>query len=177
MVHGYFDAVDGIAVFMAEEIISLAKSKGLHLAFAESLTAGMVCARLADVPGASSVLLGGITAYQDQIKSQLLGVSPALLQMQSAVDPEVAAQLAEGVRAKFAFAMQVSSDEVIGLSTTGVAGPDPVGHHQPGEVYIGLSSRAGTKVFAEQFAGGRAEIREASLERALAILREEIGNF
>ena len=177
MVHRCLDSVDGIAVSMAEEIISLAKSKGLHLAIAESLTAGMVCARLADAPGASSVLLGGITAYQDQIKSQLLGVSPALMQMQSAVDPEVAAQLAEGIRAKFAFAMQVSSEQVIGLSTTGVAGPDSVGHHQPGEVYIGVSSRAGTKVFAEQFAGSRAEIRQACLGRVLAVLREEIGNF
>lgn len=162
---------------MAEEIIELAKSKGVFIALAESLTAGMVCARLADVPGASKVLLGGINAYQDQVKSQLLGVSPVLLQMQSAVDPEVAAQLAEGVRSKFAFAMQVSSEQVIGLATTGVAGPEPVGHHEPGEVYLAVSSRAGTKVFAEQFQGSRAEIRLASLERALAVLREELGAF
>jgi PncC family amidohydrolase len=162
---------------MAEEIISLAQSKGVYLALAESLTAGMVCARLADVPGASKVLLGGINTYQDQIKSQILGVSSSLLQMQSAVDPEVAAQLAESVRAKFAFAMQLAPEQVIGLSTTGVAGPDSVGHHKPGEVYVGVSSKAGTKVFAEQFGGTRADIRRASLERALEVLREEIGVF
>jgi nicotinamide mononucleotide (NMN) deamidase PncC len=52
-----------------------------------------------------------------------------------------------------------------------------VGHHQPGEVYLGVSSKAGTKVFAEQFQGSRAEIRLASLERALVVLREEIGVF
>jgi PncC family amidohydrolase len=162
---------------MAKQIIELAQSKGVFIALAESLTAGMVCARLADVPGASKVLLGGINAYQDQVKSQLLGVSPALLQMQSAVDPEVAAQLAEGVRAKFAFAMQVPPERVIGLSTTGIAGPEPIGHHEPGEVYLGLSSKAGSKVYAEQFEGSRADIRLASLERALAVLREEIAGF
>ncbi len=177
MVHRRTNPLDWIAVFMAKEIIEQAQSKGIYIALAESLTAGMVCARLADVPGASKVLLGGINAYQDQVKSQILGVSPSLLQMQSAVDPEVAAQLAEGVRSKFAFAMQVSTDQVIGLSVTGVAGPDSVGHHQPGEVYLGVSSKAGTKVFAEQFQGSRAEIRLASLERALVVLREEIGVF
>lgn len=177
MVHRRANPLDWIAVFMAKEIIEQAQSKGIFIALAESLTAGLVCARLADVPGASKVLLGGINAYQNQIKSQILGVSPGLLQMQSAVDPEVAAQLAEGVRSKFAFAMQVSPDQVIGLSVTGVAGPDAVGHHQPGEVYLGVSSRAGTKVFAEQFEGSRTEIRLASVERALAVLREEIGVF
>jgi PncC family amidohydrolase len=169
--------MDWIAVLMVEEIISAAQKKGIYLALAESITAGMICARLAEVPGASKVLLGGINAYQDQIKSQTLGVSPALLQMQSAVDPEVAAQLAEGVRAKFAIAMQLSPQQVIGLSATGVAGPDSVGPHPPGEVYLAISSNSGTKVFAEQFSGSRADIRLASLERALAVLREEIANF
>jgi PncC family amidohydrolase len=162
---------------MAEEVIRLAQEKGLHIATAESLTAGLISAKLADVPGASKVLLGGIVSYQDQVKSQLLGVSPGLLQMQSAVDPEVAAQLAEGVRAKFAFAMRLEQSMVIGLSATGVAGPDSVGQHEAGEVYLGLSSERGTKVFAEKFAGSRAEIRAKTLDRAVEILREELGHF
>ncbi len=162
---------------MAEEVIGLAKEKGLHIATAESLTAGLISAKLAEVPGASNVLLGGIVSYQDQVKSQLLGVSPGLLQMQSAVDPEVAAQLAEGVRAKFAFAMQLEQRLVIGLSATGVAGPDSVGQHDPGEVYLGLSSERGTKVFAERFGGSRGEIRAKTVDRAIEILREELGQF
>lgn len=162
---------------MAEEVISLAQAKGIQIALAESLTAGLISAKLAEIPGASKVLLGGVVSYQDQVKSQLLGVSPSLLQMQSAVDPEVAAQMAEGVRSKLAFAMQLDQDLVIGLSATGVAGPDSVGQNGPGVVYLGLSSRAGTKVFAEQFEGSRAEIRSQTVTRALEILREELGQF
>ncbi len=162
---------------MAEEVIGLAKEKGLHIATAESLTAGLISAKLAEVPGASKVLLGGIVSYQDQVKSQLLGVSPGLLQMQSAVDPEVAAQLAEGVRAKFAFAMQLEQRLVIGLSATGVAGPDSVGQHDPGEVYLGLSSERGTKVFAERFGGTRGALRAKPVDRAIQLLREELNQF
>lgn len=162
---------------MAEEVIRVAQEKGLYIATAESLTAGLISAKLAEVPGASKVLLGGAVSYQDQVKSQLLGVSPGLLQMQSAVDPEVAAQLAEGVRAKFAFAMQLEQRLVIGLSATGVAGPESVGQHEPGEVYLGLSSERGTKVFAEQFGGSRGEVRAKTVDRAIEILWEELGLF
>lgn len=177
MVHRRTNRLDWGAVSVAEEVISLAQSKGLHIALAESLTAGLISAELARVPGASKVLLGGVVSYQDQVKTQLLGVSPSLLQMQSAVDPEVAAQMAEGVRAKLAFAMQLEQDLVVGLSATGVAGPDSVGENGPGVVYLGLSSARGTKVFAEQFDGARAEIRAQTVARALEILREELGLF
>lgn len=177
MVHSCLDGLDRSAVPVAEEIISDAFAKGLYLALAESITAGLICSTLVDVPGSSKVVLGGINAYQDQIKTQTLGVSPSLLQMQSAVDPEVAAQMASGVRTKFASAMNLEEARVIGLSTTGVAGPDPVGHHGVGEVYLAISSERGTKVFAEQFEGTRSEIRISCLERALVLLREEIGLF
>ena len=81
---------------MAQEIISAAASKGLYIALAESITAGLVCSTLVEVAGSSNVVLGGVNAYQDPIKVRTLGVSPSLLQMQSAVDPEVAAQMATG---------------------------------------------------------------------------------
>ena len=60
-------------------------------------------------------MLGGITAYQDQIKSQLVGASSQLIAQQSPVDAEVCAQLAEGVRTRFAGAMGLSESDVIGI--------------------------------------------------------------
>lgn len=162
---------------MAEEIISAAMAKSLFLATAESLTAGLICSALVETPGSSKVVLGGINCYQDQIKQQLLGVPSSLLQQQSAVDPEVAAHLASQVRSKFALAMQLPEDQVLGLSSTGVAGPDTVAGKAVGEVYLGLSSSLGTKVFAEQFEGSRAQIRLAARDRALEILREELARF
>lgn len=162
---------------MAEEVIELAKKKGLLIATAESITGGLICAALTEVAGSSAVVLGGINCYQDQIKQQLLGVSSALLQQQSAVDPEVAAQLAGLVRSKFALAMQLAEDKVIGISSTGVAGPDPVADKSVGEVFLAISSSRGTRVYAEVFQGERTQIRQASVARALEILREELANF
>lgn len=156
-------------------IIEAALAKGLHIATAESITGGAVSARLAQTPGASKVLLGGITAYQDQIKSQLVGASSQLIAQQSAVDAEVCAQLAEGVRSRFAGAMGLSESDVIGTSTTGVAGPDSVSGKSVGEVFIGISSKAGVKVFSENFAGDRLEIIEATIRRCEEILLEEIA--
>ncbi|MEK9578044.1 MAG: CinA family protein [Aquiluna sp.] len=158
-------------------MIQTATAKGLMIATAESLTAGDLAARIADTPGASRVLAGGVVSYQDQIKSQLLGVSAQLIATSSAVDPEVAIQMAVGVREKLSTAMGVDSGKLIGISTTGVAGPDPVGSKPVGEVYIGLSAPSGDKVFVFQFTGSRGEIRTATVSKALEILGEEIGNF
>ena len=158
-------------------MIEQAVAKGLFIATAESLTAGQLSSTIADTPGASKVLLGGMVSYQDAVKTQLLGVSAQLIASQSAVDPEVAIQMAAGIRSKLANATGVDSKKVIGISTTGVAGPDPVGSKPVGEVYIGISSEAGERVYAEHFAGSRAEIRSQVVVRAIEILREEIGNF
>jgi len=158
-------------------IIEAALAKGLQIATAESITAGGLSARLALTPGASKVLLGGIASYQDQIKSQLLGVSAQLIAQQSAVDAEVCAQMAAGVREKFANSMGIAESEVIGISTTGVAGPDSVAAKEPGEVFIGLATRAGVKVFGERFSGNRESIIEATIARCEEILLEEIGQL
>jgi len=158
-------------------MIEQAKARGLFVAVAESLTAGALASTLADTPGASGVLLGSIVSYQDQVKSELLGVSRQLIAAQSAVDPEVAIQMAIGVRGKFARAMGHEPAAVIGISTTGVAGPEPVGEKPVGEVYIGISSELGDKVIALELDGSRDEIRQRTVERALELLREEILRF
>ena len=158
-------------------MIPTASAKGLMIATAESLTAGDLAARIADTPGASKVLAGGVVSYQDQIKSQLLGVSAQLIATSSAVDPEVAIQMAVGVREKVSTAIGIDRALMIGISTTGVAGPDPVGSKPVGEVYIGLSAPSGDKVFVFHFSGSRSEIRTATVTKAFEILGEEISNF
>lgn len=158
-------------------MIQEALARGLMVATAESLTAGNLAGKIADTPGASGVLIGSIISYQDQIKSELLGVSRQLIAAQSAVDPEVAIQMAIGVRNRFAKAMGLDTGQVIGVSTTGVAGPDSVGSHSPGEVFIAISSSRADKVFALQLGGSRAEIRAACVTEAIKLLREEILSF
>ena len=76
------------------------------------------------MPGASNVVLGSIVAYQTNLKHELLGVSRALLENQGPVDAEVVAQMAGGVRAKLAAKSGLNLAQVIGVATTGVAGPD-----------------------------------------------------
>src|SRR3954451_24885209 len=96
------------------------------VAAADSLTAGLFCATLASVPGASATLRGGVVVYATDLKVTLAGVPPELLAERGPVDPETAAALADGVRDRCA------ADWGIGL--TGVAGPDPVDGPGPGRV-------------------------------------------
>jgi nicotinamide-nucleotide amidase len=168
--------LDWLAVFEASQvnIVETARAQGLFLAVAESLTGGQVTAALIDTAGASEVVLGGLVTYQDALKEQLLGVSPALIASQSSVDPEVAAQMAQGVRAKLALKCGKDPKWVIGLATTGVAGPDPVGPHKSGTVFVAVASENGVKVFAHEFLGERPAVREQATAAALESIAEEI---
>ena len=94
------------------------------VAAAESLTAGLFCATLATVPGASATLRGGVVVYATELKTALAGVPVDLLAAHGPVSPEAAAALADGVRARCGASW--------GLGLTGVAGPDPVDGHGPG---------------------------------------------
>lgn len=151
--------------------------RGLSLAVAESLTAGLVCAELASTPGASKFLLGGVVCYQDDVKIQQLGVSADLLAKRTAIDSEVAMQLALGVRANFAADCSRGVNQVIGISTTGVAGPDPVGDKPVGLVYIGIASAFGVRAVALNLSGSRSEIRAATVSWALSAIEDEIQSL
>lgn len=106
----------GTAQDPAFRLLATARRARLTVAVAESLTGGRVAAALTAVPGASAVLRGSVTAYATDLKASVLGVDPALLSRSGAVDPEVARQMAVGVR-------RVCGADV-GIATTGVAGPD-----------------------------------------------------
>jgi len=156
----------------AAPVLQALASKGLHLAIAESLTGGLLTSAFVDVPGASNVLLGSIVAYQTELKHQLLGVSRPLLQEQGAVDAEVVAQMAGGVRSKLAAKSGLDESLVVGLATTGVAGPDSQDGKPAGTVFIGISGPNGEFVYPLDLAGSRAEIREATVSAAVAALGE-----
>jgi nicotinamide-nucleotide amidase len=157
---------------LAKPVIQAFVGQGLHLAIAESLTGGLLTSAFVDVPGASNVLLGSIVAYQTELKHQLLGVSRPLLQEQGAVDAEVVAQMAGGVRAKLAAKSGLDESLVVGLATTGVAGPDSQDGKPAGTVFIGISGPTGEFVYPLDLSGSRAEIREATVSAAIAALGE-----
>ncbi len=158
----------------AAEILKQLESRGFKLAIAESLTGGLLSAEFVSVAGASKVLLGSIVAYHTTLKHELLGVSRALLENQGPVDPEVAAQMASGVRTKLANKTNTDENLVIGIATTGVAGPDPQDGVAVGTVYVALSGPGaiGDSVYAYELSGGRDAIRAEAVAQALEALGE-----
>ena len=143
----------------------------LTIAVAESLTGGLLTAELTSVPGASAVVLGGAVVYATELKHTLLGVDAALLAAEGPVHPEVARQLADGVRKRLAVDGR-SPD--LGVSTTGVAGPDPQGGRPVGTVYVGVSSANGTRAVALRLSGDRDGIRRRTVAEAVAALASEL---
>ncbi|WGM22165.1 nicotinamide-nucleotide amidohydrolase family protein [Paenarthrobacter sp. OM7] len=143
-------------------VVAAAIAKNQTVATAESLTAGMVAATLANTPGASGMLQGGVVAYQNSVKAGVLGVPEELLADVGSVDGAVAEAMAEGARR--------SCGASIGVSTTGVAGPDPHDGKAVGTVFVGIAADAGTKAFEFSFTGDRRSIREQACEAALARL-------
>jgi nicotinamide-nucleotide amidase len=119
-------------------------------------------------------LLTGIVAYDTRLKHELLGVSNQLLENQGPVDPEVAAQMAEGLRSRIANKTGIDSDQIVGISTTGVAGPAAQGEKPVGELYIAVSQAGATKVFAHQLAGERGQIQNSAVLLGVGHLWDEI---
>lgn len=146
--------------------------RGLTIAAAESLTGGLLTAELTSVPGASATVLGGVVVYATELKHTLLGVDAALLAAEGPVHPEVARQLASGVRERLAAGGRPAD---LGVATTGVAGPDPQGGRPVGTVFVGISSSAGTRSVALELTGDRDAIRRATVAEAVRALAVELG--
>ena len=155
-------------------IAGLLKDRGLAVACAESCTGGMVASKLINHPGVSEVFREGIVAYSNGAKIQRLGVDEKLLNKHGAVSAEVAAAMAEGV----AMAGQVVSvtNHLVGLATTGIAGPGGGTEEKPvGLVYLGLHvPGVGTKTKELNLTGDRLKVRERTTIAALDFLRREI---
>jgi nicotinamide-nucleotide amidase len=142
-------------------------SRGETVAAAESLTAGLFCATLATVPGASATLRGGVVVYATELKTALAGVPADLLLAHGPVSPETAAALADGVRERCGASW--------GVGLTGVAGPDPVDGHAPGRVYLGISGGRRTDVVELDLPGDRATVRAAAVTAAMEELLARLG--
>lgn len=155
-------------------LIELAQSKGISICTAESITSGGLVSELTKTPGASKVVLGGMVVYQDQIKSQLLGVSKSLIESQSAVDPEVAAQMALSSLAKFARAAGQEHGQVLAIATTGVAGPERVAEKPAGTVFFALAHGESVAVYQEFFAGDRDSITRQAIAKGVKLIREHL---
>jgi nicotinamide-nucleotide amidase len=137
------------------------------VAAAESLTAGLFCATLATVPGASATLRGGVVVYATELKTTLADVPAGLLAEHGPVSAETAAALAEGVRARCSAGW--------GVGLTGVAGPDPVDGHGPGRVYLGVAGGDRTTVAELDLPGDRASVRAGAVAAAMRELLGRLG--
>jgi PncC family amidohydrolase len=150
------------------EIFALAKQlgerlrrSGRSLAVAESCTGGLLGSAVTDVPGSSAYFLGGVISYADRVKVDQLGLSESVLRRHGAVSEEAAAAMANGVR------QLLKAD--IGVSITGVAGPDAEGSKPAGLTFIGI---AGDGVTTQRFqwTGDRWDNRRRSVIAALELL-------
>ncbi|SOC88231.1 competence/damage-inducible protein cinA [Curtobacterium sp. 314Chir4.1] len=155
----------------AATLIAELTARGETVAVAESLTGGLVVATLVGVPGASAVVRGGVVAYATPVKHTVLGVSDALLASNGAVDPEVARQMATGVRAALAVD---GAPATWGISTTGVAGPDPQDGKPVGTVFVGIASEDAATAYELHLDGDREAIRQASVSELLARMSSTI---
>jgi competence/damage-inducible protein CinA-like protein len=138
--------------------------RGLTVATAESCTGGLLAARLTERPGSSAWVLGGVAAYANSAKEQVLDVPASVLDQHGAVSPEVAVALADGARARF------GAD--VGVGITGVAGPGGGTPDKPvGTVHLCVAGPDGRELRALRLPGGRAAVRERSVTMAMHLLR------
>ena len=155
-----------------ERIVAALIERGLTIAVAESLTGGMLVAELIATPGASAAVLGGVVAYNTELKNRVIGVDAQLLAEHGAVHPEVARQMADRVRS----ALAVSAGPAdIGISTTGVAGPDPQDGQPVGTVYLGFAIGGEVHATRLHLSGSRADIRSAAVSESLSELARILG--
>lgn len=139
--------------------------QGHRLALAESCSGGLMAARITAVPGASDYLAGGVVAYSNEAKSELLGVDPKLIESEGAVSPQVAAAMSEGALRRF------GAD--VAVSITGIAGPGGGSEAKPvGYVCLDARLADGTSLARDPvIPGDREDVRERSALVGLHMLR------
>jgi nicotinamide-nucleotide amidase len=149
------------------ELAEALKLRKLHVAVAESCTGGLIGSLLTDIPGSSIYFSGGIIAYSNSIKEQLLRVPAEVLTKHGAVSSQTVECMVQGIICIFG--------TECGVAVSGIAGPDGGTTEKPvGTVYVGIAAPKGIFSYRYYFTGGRTEIRKktaaASLQRLLEII-------
>lgn len=152
----------------ARAVVLVCDYAGVTIAAAESMTGGLITELLTSVPGASSVLRGGVTAYASDLKVSVLNVDAALIAKGGAIQAEVAIRMAHGV------AELMKAD--IGLGISGVAGPEPQDGAPVGTVHVAVVDRKkdSSRVHSLRLAGTRDEIRVQGATALLAMVLDMI---
>lgn len=146
-----------------EDLVALLEKKHLTVSTAESCTGGLVGAVLTNLSGSSSYYEGGVIAYSNDVKKNVLHVREDSLATVGAVSEEVAFQMANGVKSL--------TGTSCSISTTGIAGPGGSREKKPvGLVYIGVSTPSRTRVFKHIFEGSRQEVRSSTVLAAITHL-------
>lgn len=151
-------------------IIEELRARKLTLSVAESCTGGGLANRITNIPGSSEVFLGGIVAYSNELKMQLLDVSKSILEKNGAVSKQTARQMARGIREK------CQSD--MGVGITGIAGPTGATRGKPvGLVYLHLSTEQTERGIRKVFSGDRQVIKTRSENFCLNLIREHLNQI
>ena len=156
--YGYGDETS-LASLVVEEL----KKRQISITAAESLTAGLFQASIADFSGVSAIFKGGFVTYSLEEKAKMLDIPQAELEIHGVVSTYTAEKMAEQAREKTA------SD--IGISLTGVAGPESLEGHPAGTVFIGLSQESGTEVIRVNIGGrSRTDVRKIAVMHAFNLV-------
>lgn len=154
---------------LAPQVVRQFTEKGMTLGTAESLTAGLIAATVADVSGASAVLMGGVVSYDPRVKHEVLDVSQEVIDTVGVVSEACALQMADGARKL----LKVD----VALSATGVAGPTGGTAENPvGTVWLGVSTAEGTIARRFQFDGDRQSVRRQTAETALRLALDVLAS-
>jgi len=150
-------------MLLEEQLGEEFRKRGLTIAVAESCTGGLLASRITDIPGSSEYFLGGVIAYQNEVKEALLRVSHKVIEAHGAVSAQTAEAMASGCRDLF------KCD--IAVSITGIAGPGGGSAEKPvGLVYVGLSTAHGTVSRHFQWQGSRISNKESSVRAAMELI-------
>lgn len=152
---------------LAADVVRELTARGLTVATAESLTGGGLGETLTSAPGASAAYVGGVICYATRVKVELLGVPLDIVHEDGVVSERCARAMAAGARRVLA------AD--LGVSTTGVAGPDRQEGKPVGTVYVALADADGEEVQGFRLAGDRTEVRAGTTQAALAMLVRRIS--
>lgn len=156
-------------ISLSETLVSFLKKNNLSIATAESCTGGMVSSSIVDVSGASDIFFEGVITYSNKAKMNRLGVKGSSLENFGAVSEEVALEMANGL---------LNENVDIGVSTTGIAGPNGGTPNKPvGLVYIGIAGKNSCEVIKNIFIGNRRYVRECTKNTALFHILQHIKKY